>query len=53
MLTGWIVIAVFLLLLGIGGLIVEHPRVAAFIDRLTRGLPMNWVRIEHFEEFRD
>lgn len=53
MLACWIVGGGFLIALGIGGLIVEHPKVARLIDRLTCDLPMNWVRIEHFEESRD
>ena len=53
MLACWIVGGGFLIALGVGGLIVEHPKVARLIDRLTCDLPMNWVRIEHFEEFRD
>lgn len=53
MLACWIVGGGFLTVLGIGGLIVEHPKVARLIDRLTHDLPMNWARIEDFEETRD
>lgn len=53
MLTCWMVTAGFLIALGIGGLIVEKTKVGAFIDHLTRDLPMNWARIEDFEKSRD
>lgn len=50
MLTCWMVTAGFLIVLGIGGLIVDKTKVGAFIDRLTRDLPMNWVRIGDSEK---
>lgn len=50
MLACWIVGGGFLIVLGIGGLIVEHPKVARLIDRMTCDLPMNWVRIGDSEK---
>lgn len=47
MLTCWMVTSGFLIALGIGGLIVDNPKVARFLDRFTRNLPMNWVDIRN------
>lgn len=51
MLTCTATFAGFLLVLGVGGAVVEHTSAARWLDRFARDLPMNWV--SHSRRFED